>query len=395
MKNFQKSDALKRLPDQFFAALATRVREKQQSGANVINLGQGNPDQPTPPHIVQALQNAASNPLYHKYPPFKGFDFLKEAVATFYEREYDVTLDPHHEVAVLFGGKTGLVEMSQCLLNPGDTALVPDPGYPDYLSGLALAGANMHTMPLHAENRFLPDYTAIPGDVREQAKMMFLNYPNNPTGAMADTHFFEQTIQFADQHDICVIHDFAYGAIGNEAETPRSFMQTTGAKEVGIEIYTLSKTYNMAGWRVAFAVGHPQIIEYIELLQDHYYVSLFGGIQEAAATALLDSQACVRELSNMYNKRRTVLVNGLRGAGFELPDPQGSFFVWVPIPEPYTSSVAFSNDLLDHAHVAVAPGAGFGSYGEGYIRIGLLSDLELIEQAIERIVQFNRSLTTT
>ncbi|TDQ36403.1 pyridoxal phosphate-dependent aminotransferase [Aureibacillus halotolerans] len=387
MKHFPKAAALDRLPDQFFAALSGKVRQKQLAGHDIINLGQGNPDQPTPTHIVKALQAAAGNPLYHKYPPFSGYDFLKDAAATFYEREYGVALDAKSEVAVLFGGKTGLVELSQCLLNEGDVALVPDPGYPDYWSGIALAGAKMHEMPLLEENQFLPDYNSIPHETAEKAKMMFLNYPNNPTAATADEAFFEKTVRFADAHDICVIHDFAYGAIGSHGEKPRSFMQTPGAKDVGIEIYTLSKTYNMAGWRVAFAVGHPDIIRYIELLQDHYYVSLFGGIQEAAATALLGPQDCVQQLVATYDERRTALIRSFQKAGWPLPEPKGSFFAWVPIPKEYTSSVAFANDLLDNANIAVAPGVGFGKHGEGYVRIGLLTDPSVIEEAVRRMTK--------
>ncbi len=260
-----------------------------EQGYDVINLGQGNPDQPTPEHIVAKLQEAAANPENHKYSPFQGHRYLKQAAADFYFREYGVTIDPDKEVAILFGGKAGLVEIPQCLLNPGDTILVPDPGYPDYLSGVALAQADMVTMALKEENNFLPDYNEIHKEILLQAKLMFLNYPNNPTGATATKEFFEKTVGLARENDICVVHDFAYGAIGFDGEKPLSFLQIDGAKEVGIEIYTLSKTYNMAGWRVAFAVGNKSVIEAIELLQDHLYVSLFGAIQEAAAEALTGS----------------------------------------------------------------------------------------------------------
>jgi aminotransferase len=384
MKTFSKSDLLKSLPTQFFASLVGKVEKVKAEGYDVINLGQGNPDQPTPGHIVKRLQEAAINPLNHKYSPFRGFSYLKEAAAAFYEREYGVKADPEKEIAILFGGKAGLVELPQCLLNPGDTVLVPDPGYPDYWSGVALAQGIMHIMPLLEENGFLPDFKSIDREAAKKAKVMFLNYPNNPTGATADLAFFEETIEFANEHNICVVHDFAYGAIGFDGEKPVSFMQANRAKEVGIEIYTFSKTYNMAGWRVGFAVGNESVIEALNLFQDHLYVSLFGAVQEAAASALLESQACVDTLVSMYETRRNILVEGLRKIGWNVTAPKGSFFAWLKVPEGYTSE-QFSDVLLQQAKVAVAPGIGFGKYGEGYVRIGLLETEERLQEAVDRI----------
>ncbi|MGG0188286.1 pyridoxal phosphate-dependent aminotransferase [Bacillus rhizoplanae] len=396
MKHFQSSKSLTSLPTQFFASLVTKVNKAVQAGHDVINLGQGNPDQPTPAHIVAALQRAAEQPIHHKYPPFRGHESLKEAVATFYEREYGIQLNPKTEVAVLFGGKAGLVELPLCFTNPGDTILVPDPGYPDYVSGVALAKAKLATMPLLAENHFLPDYTKIDFQTAEQAKLMFLNYPNNPTGAIATTKFFEETISFANKHDILVCHDFAYGAIGFDAKKPISFLQVDGAKDVGIEIYTLSKTYNMAGWRIAFAVGNESVIEAINLLQDHMYVSIFGAVQEAAREALLSPQTCVDELVERYESRRNALITACRSIGWNVVAPKGSFFAWLPIPDGYTSE-QFADVLLEQAHVAVAPGVGFGTHGEGYIRVGLLHTEERLREAVHRINQlkiFKKSLTT-
>jgi aminotransferase len=309
---------------------------------------------------------------------------LKEAAAVFYEREYGVKADPAKEIAILFGGKAGLVELPPCLLNPGDTVLVPDPGYPDYWSGVALAQAKMHTMPLLEGNGFKPDFSSISTKEAEKAKLMFLNYPNNPTGATADLAFFEKTIEFANEHDICVVHDFAYGAIGFDGKKPVSFLQAEGAKEVGIEIYTFSKTYNMAGWRVGFAIGNESVIEALNLFQDHLYVSLFGAVQEAAAAALLESQECVDALVSMYETRRNILVEGLRKIGWNITAPKGSFFAWLKVPEGYTSE-QFSDVLLHQAKVAVAPGIGFGTYGEGYVRVGLLETEERLREAVERI----------
>ncbi|AWC33629.1 pyridoxal phosphate-dependent aminotransferase [Bacillus cytotoxicus] len=396
MKDFKPSELMTSLPTQFFASLVTKVNKVIEAGHDVINLGQGNPDQPTPPHIVKSLQNAAEKVLHHKYPPFRGHNSLKEAVAIFYEREYGVKINPKTEVAILFGGKAGLVELPICFTNPGETILVPDPGYPDYLSGIALAKAKLETMPLLAENHFLPDYMKISEDTAKQAKLMFLNYPNNPTGAIASKEFFEETVRFANEHNILVVHDFAYGAIGFDTKKPVSFLQARGAKDTGIEIYTLSKTFNMAGWRIAFAVGNESVIETIHLLQDHMYVSLFGAIQEAACEALLSSQTCVTELVNRYESRRNALISACHSIGWNVKTPKGSFFAWLPVPNGYHSE-QFADLLLNQAHVAVAPGIGFGKHGEGYVRIGLLHTEERLQEAIHRIGKlkiFKKPLTT-
>jgi L-glutamine---4-(methylsulfanyl)-2-oxobutanoate aminotransferase len=384
MKQFAPSELLNSLPKQFFASLVKKVGQYIEQGYDVINLGQGNPDQPTPEHIVTKLQEAASNPVNHKYSPFQGHAYLKEAAADFYLKQYGIKIDAKTEVAILFGGKAGLVEIPQCLLNPGDLMLVPDPGYPDYWSGVALAKAEMVTMPLREENGFLPDYSELDKETVGKAKLMVLNYPNNPTGATATKAFFEETIKLAEENGICVVHDFAYGAIGFDEEKPLSFLQLEGAKAVGIEIYTLSKTYNMAGWRVGFAVGNPSVISAIELLQDHMYVSLFGAIQEAAATALTSSQDCVRELNYLYERRRNVLIEGLQSLGWKVTAPNGSFFAWLKVPEGY-SSEQFANILLEQAHIMVAPGIGFGEYGEGFVRVGLLTSEDRLLEAVERI----------
>ncbi|WNF24250.1 pyridoxal phosphate-dependent aminotransferase [Mesobacillus jeotgali] len=381
---FTQSDLLKSLPKQFFASLVQKVGAYTEKGADIINLGQGNPDQPTPTHIVEKLKRAGENPVNHKYSPFRGQRSLKEAAAAFYKREYGVDLDPEEEIAILFGGKAGLVEIPQCLLNPGDTILVPDPGYPDYWSGVELARAKMVTMPLREENDFLPDYDELTAEQLEKAKLMFLNYPNNPTGAVADKEFFDQTIELARKNEICVVHDFAYGAIGFDGNRPQSFLQSEGAKDVGIEIYTLSKTYNMAGWRVGFAAGNKSVIAAINLLQDHMYVSLFGAVQEAAAEALLGPQECVAELNDLYESRRNVLIDGLTKIGWQVSAPKGSFFAWLKVPEPFTS-VGFADYLLEKAHIAVAPGVGFGEHGEGFVRVGLLTSEERMREAVSRI----------
>ncbi|RDW21323.1 LL-diaminopimelate aminotransferase [Oceanobacillus arenosus] len=382
------SNRLNNLPTQFFASLVQKVNTAVHEGRDVINLGQGNPDQPTPTHIVKALQHAVEDPATHKYSPFRGTSQLKQAAADFYKHTYNVDLDPDSEVAILGGTKIGLVELPLALMNDGDLMLLPDPGYPDYLSGVALANVKYETMPLRYENNYLPDYSALTERQKQEAKLLYLNYPNNPTGATASLAFFEETISLAKETDIGIVHDFAYGAIGFNKEKPISFLQAKGAKEVGIELYTLSKTYNMAGWRVGFAVGNAKMIEAINLIQDHLFVSLFPAVQEAAVTALSESQECVTDLVNLYEGRRNIFLKECRRIGWDIDAPKGSFFAWLPVPEGYTSE-SFADLLLEKADVAVAAGNGFGKYGEGYVRVGLLVDEERLQEAISRIERLN------
>ena len=387
-EHMRYSERLRNLPDQFFAGLVKKVNQALTEGRDIINLGQGNPDQPTPPHIVKALQEAAAEPASHKYPPFRGLDELKRAAARFYMEQYNVEIDPGTEVSVLFGTKAGLVELPLCLLDEGESMLLPDPGYPDYLSGPALANVRCHMMPLLQQNGFLPDYKNIPAEHKEAAKLMYLNYPNNPTGAAASLDFFEETVSFAKEHNIAVLHDFAYGAIGFDGKKPFSFLAAEGAKDVGIETYTLSKTYNMAGWRIGFAVGNKEIIEALNLIQDHLYCSLFPGIQKAAVAALEGDQACVDEMVGLYEKRRSTLVEECRKIGWKVEAPAGSFFAWLPVPEGFTSD-GFTDYLFEKADVAVASGKGFGTYGEGFIRVGLLVEESRLKEAIRRIGELN------
>ncbi|MGG2108724.1 pyridoxal phosphate-dependent aminotransferase [Lysinibacillus pakistanensis] len=382
------SKKIQQLPTQFFAALVQKVNAALAEGRDVINLGQGNPDQPTPPHIIKALQEAAENPLNHKYPPFRGIAELRQAAADFYKREYNVDINPDTEVAILGGTKIGLVELPLAILNPGDTMLLPDPGYPDYLSGVVLGDVNFEVLPLFAENSFLPDYAALPDNIKEKAKLLYLNYPNNPTGGTATIEFFEETVRFAKEHNIIVSHDFAYGAIGFDGNKPVSFLQADGAKDVGIEMYTLSKTYNMAGWRIGFAVGNADIIAAINLIQDHLFCSQFPAVQQAAAIALSASQECANELRATYERRRNVLIEEAQRIGWHVTAPKGSFFAWLPVPVGYTSE-QFADLLLDKADIAVAAGNGFGQYGEGYVRVGLLVSEERLREAINRIEQLN------
>ncbi|EOT27939.1 pyridoxal phosphate-dependent aminotransferase [Enterococcus saccharolyticus] len=374
---------LNQLPTQFFAQLVKQVNQKILEGNDVINLGQGNPDQPTPAGIVAAMQQAVANHENHKYSQFRGNQSFKQAVADFYWKQYGVKLDPEKEVAVMGGAKIGLVELPLALLDPGDTILLPDPGYPDYLSGVALAKVQQELVPLLPENGYLPDYNSLEEEIVEKAKLLFLNYPNNPTGAQANTAFFDETVAFAKENGIAVVHDFAYGALGNETEPPVSFLQSQGAKDVGIELYTLSKTFNMAGWRIAFAVGNQVMIEALNLIQDHLFVGIFPALQEASVYAL-ESFEQVDELVALYNQRRQIFVHAAAKIGWIAYPTNGAFYAWMPVAKGY-DSVAFTELLLEKASVAVAPGSGFGKGGEGFVRIGLLVDEARLIEAVRRI----------
>lgn len=380
----QIADRVNRLPKQFFVQLICRNETLRAAGHDVINLGQGNPDLPTPPHIVEALSRAARDPATHRYSPFRGLPALREAVAGFYERRFGVRLDPAREVAVLIGSKVGLVEICLALLNREDLCLMPDPGYPDYWSGVAFAGARYATFPLLAENGFLPDYSSIPADVASQAKFIFLNYPNNPTSAGANPDFFKQTVEFANRHGILVAHDLAYGEIVYGEPGPISFLQAPGAKEIGVEFYSLSKTYNMAGWRLGFMVGNRDVVEAVNLIQDHFHCSQFAAVQWAGIEALNGPQDCVTQLVATYRDRRDAFVGACREIGWPVLPCQGSFFAWTRVPEGLTS-MQFADLLLDEAHVVVAPGIGFGAAGEGYARISLTAPKERLIEAVHRV----------
>jgi len=382
------SKRLQQLPEQFFSSLAAQTMKALAEGRDVINLGQGNPDQPTPAHIVKAMQEAVADPKNHKYSPFRGITEMRQAAADFYKREYDVDIDPDLEVAILAGTKIGLVELPLAFLNPGQSLLLPDPGYPDYMSGAPLAGIDMDLMTLKPDKNYLPDYSELDQNVLERAAMMYLNYPNNPTGAVATQAFFDETVEFAKANNIAVVHDFAYGAIGYEGVKPPSFLQSEGAKDIGIEMYTLSKTYNMAGWRIGFAVGNSKMIEALNLIQDHLFAGLSPALQLAAAEALSGDQTCVTKLVETYEKRRQVLVDECARIGWKIQAPKGSFFSWLPVPEGFTS-MEFVNHLLKHADISVAAGSGFGKSGEGFVRVGLLVDEDRIVEAIRRIEKLN------
>lgn len=382
MKRLRPANRIERLPRQLFAALIQQVEAKRRQGIDVINLGQGNPDLPTPPHIVEALRKAAGNPVYQRYISFRGLASLKDAVAEWYWRQHAVKLDPSREVAILMGSKVGLEEISLVLVNPNDKVLTPDPGYPDYLSGIALAGGEMIPWPLLAENNFLPMLDDWPNDVR----LAFLNYPNNPTGHIAPTEFYDRVIDRALSSGTILAHDLAYGDITYDGQRAISLLSRPGGIQAGVEFTTLSKSYNMAGWRIGIAAGNADVISHLELLQDHLHCSQWGAIQEAARVALLGPDDSVKTLTHTYQKRRDTFIQEAADHGWIIPKSQGSIFVWCPVPNGHTA-MQWSNRFLEECHVMVAPGTGFGPRGEGYIRIALTDTSARLKEAARRMSQ--------
>lgn len=384
----QAARRIARLPDQMFARLVQQVEARRRQGIEVINLGQGNPDQPTPAHIVTALQSAANDPRLHRYISFKGLDTLKRTVGQWYQAKHGVILDPEREIAILIGSKIGLQEISLCLLNPGDVAMVPDPGYPDYWSGIQLAGGKMVPWRLHPDNNFLPDLSEWHAD----ARLAFVNYPNNPTGRIAPEAFYTDLIRQADRHGTIVAHDLAYGDIVYDGQRASSLLSYPGGKAVGVEFTTLSKSYNMAGWRIGFAAGNAEVIALIERLQDHLHCSQFGAIQEAAITALSGPQESVVALRRTFQDRRDRFIATAQANGWNVPPSQGSIFLWCPVPK-HTTSMAWAERLLAEENIVVAPGSGFGSSGEGYVRISLTESTDRLELAAQRLAHVLASPT--
>lgn len=384
MTDFNPSRLLQSMPGNYFADVDRRIDKIVKSGIDLIHLEKGSPDQPTPGPIVRALDHASRLPENQGYPPYGGKQNLKDAIAEFYRREYGVILDPETEITVFAGATVAIAALPQALLNPGDTMITTDPGYPMYFICPSLAYAKVYGMPVRAEDDFLPDYRTIPPEVLNRSKLLMLNYPNNPTGAVATEKFFSDTVDFAHTHQLPVVHDFAYAAFGFDGLRPRSFLQTPGAKEQGIEVSTFSKTYNMAGWRLGFAAGNASLIQTLSKFHDIAHSDVFGAVQDAGAAALIGSQESARNLCALYERRRDVLVGSLRAIGWDVASPKGSFFCWFKVPKGYTSET-FVNALLEQAHVAMAPGIGFGLNGNEYVRAGLLEPENRLREAAERI----------
>lgn len=383
MTTFERAERLKKLPPYLFKEIDKKKTEMKAKGVDIIDLGIGDPDLPTPRHIIEAMKASVEDPKTHRYPAYGGMHDFKVAVADWYERRFGVDLDPETEVLALIGSKEGIAHLPLAFVNPGDVALIPTPGYPVYHIATLFAGGESCFMPLVNDNGFLPDLDEIPGEVARRAKVMFVNYPNNPTAAVADLDFFNRVVEFARKNEILVCHDAAYTEIAFDGYRPPSFMQAEGAKEVGIEFHSLSKTYNMTGWRVGFAVGHSEAVEGLGAIKSNVDSGVFQAIQMAGIKALRHDQSCVSDMIAVYARRRNLVVEGLRAAGFELQSPKASFYLWIRVPEGYTSA-QLATRLLERG-VVVTPGNGFGEPGEGYFRIALTQKRERLAEAIERI----------
>ena len=380
----QTAKRIQELPPYLFAELDKKIAKAKAAGVDIISLGMGDPDRPTPAHIVRGLQVAAEDPKTHRYPVYEGTLAFREAVAGWYERTRGVELDPVSEIVALIGSKEGIAHISLCYVDPGDINLIPDPGYPAYSTGTMFAGGKSYKMPLVAGRDFLPDLSVIPHDIAKQAKLMFLNYPNNPTGAVAPKGFFEDVVAFAREYDIIVCHDAAYSEVAFEDFRPLSFLEIEGAKDVGIEFHSLSKTYNMTGWRLGWAAGNKNVIEALARVKSNIDSGVFTAVQSAGIEALNGPQDSVEAMRKLYAERRDIVVEGLRYLGWELERPRATIYVWAPVPPGYTST-EFASLLLEEAGVVVTPGIGYGQYGDGYFRISLCVDKERIEAAIERL----------
>ena len=380
-KGTMYSNRLGNLPPYLFAQIDELKEEQVKRGVDVIDLGIGDPDLPTPPHIVDALCRAARDPANHHYPSYTGMNEFRDAVAAWYRHRFSVNLDPESEITALMGSKDGIAHIPEAFVNPGDYVLVPDPGYPVYRTSTLFAEGRVHEIPLLAENGFLPDLSAIPPQVVKKAKILFLNYPNNPTAATAPMEFFDEVVDFACEHDIVVIHDNAYSEVSFDGYRAPSFLSAHGAMEAGIEMHSLSKTYNMTGWRIGMACGKMEVIKGLRRVKTNIDSGVFNAVQHAAIAALNGPQDCVREASAIYQERRDLLVGGLRELGFPVALPQATFYVWMPV----ENGFEFARRLLNEAGIVVTPGVGFGGYGEGYVRFAITRSKERIEEALNRM----------
>jgi LL-diaminopimelate aminotransferase len=375
------ADRLSSLPPYLFARIDAMKAEKARSGADVIDLGVGDPDLPTPPHVVEALCAAARDPANHHYPSYAGMPAFREAVAGWYGRRFGVELDPTTEVLALMGSKDGIAHVPEAFVNPGDVVLAPSPGYPVYRTSTLFAEGVLHELPLGSGNGFLPDLDAVPVDVARRARLLFVNYPNNPTAAVAPASFYDEVVAFAREYDVIVVSDNAYSEIAYDGYRAPSFLETDGARDVGVEMHSLSKTYNMTGWRIGMAVGNAEVLAGLGRVKTNVDSGVFDAVQCAAIAALSGPQDCVAAACRIYEERRDVLVRGLRSLGFDVTAPRATFYVWLPVED----SMAFASRLLDEAAIVATPGVGFGPHGEGYVRFALTRPVERIREALSRM----------
>ena len=376
------------LPPYLFVEISRKIAERKARGEDVVSFGIGDPDIPTPPHIIERLCKEAHVSANHRYPESEGLPELRKTIANWYLRRFGVSLDPEKEVSPLIGSKEGIAHIALCLLNPGDIALITDPGYPVYSIGTSLVGGIPYYLPISPYNHFLPDLDNIPANILEKARILWLNYPNNPTGAVADMKFFDKAVQFAKKHNICICHDGPYSEVAFDGYTPVSFLQAEGAKDVGIEFHSLSKTYNMTGWRIGMAVGNAAVINALKTVKSNIDSGIPQAIQYAAIEAFNGPQDCIKEHNAIYQQRRDLIVDTLNKMGLEAIPPKASLYIWAKVPNGY-SSVEFATDLLDKVGVVVIPGIGYGHYGEGYVRLSLtIADASLLK-GLSRMAQWH------
>ncbi|MEQ3362646.1 LL-diaminopimelate aminotransferase [Raoultibacter massiliensis] len=378
------AECLNRMAPYLFAQIDKKRDALREQGVDVISLGIGDPDRPTPDHIIEAMEKAIRNPLNHQYPDYAGSAAYRQACATWMHRRFGVSVDPETEVLALIGSKEGIAHLHTAFVDPGDYVLAPSIGYPVYSGGATLQGGHTYYMPMREENGFLADFDHVPEEVLSKAKIMFIGYPNNPTGAVATEEYFDKAIRFCLENDILLAHDNAYSEICFDGYSAPSILERPRAKECCIEFFSLSKAYNMTGWRIAFAAGNAESIAALGTVKNNLDSGQFTAIQEAAIAALLGSQQCVADMCALYQRRRDAVVEALRAIGMTCEDTKATIYVWARVPEGY-SSESFATKLLEQAHVIVTPGNGYGPDGEGYIRISLTTSDDRLLEAVRRI----------
>jgi len=376
------SQRLENLPPYLFARIDALKGQKRREGVDVIDLGVGDPDLPTPAHIVEAMVRAVKNPKNHHYPAYEGMAAYREAVASWYDSRFSVSLDPASEVVALMGSKDGIAHIPEAFVNPGDYVLVPDPGYPVYKTSTLFAEGKIHLMPLLEENSFLPVLEDIPADVLKRAKLLFFNYPNNPTAAIAPARLFDEVVEFAREHDLVVVHDNAYSEITFDGYRAPSFLEADGAKEVGVEMHSLSKTYNMTGWRIGSVVGNADVVAGIGKIKSNIDSGTFGEVQDAGIVALSSPKKVVDDIRKVYQHRIDILYKALKDMGLQLEKPRATLYLWAWVGG---SSIEYAGQLLEKTGIVATPGVGFGQYGEGYVRFSITQPTERIEEAAERL----------
>jgi len=375
---------IEKLPPYLFVTISKKIAEKQAQGEDVITLAVGDPDIPTPRHVIERLCQAAQDPQNHRYPESEGLPQFRNAIAQWYEKRFGVTLEPDREILPLIGAKEGIGHIALCFIDPGDIALVPDPAYPVYSIGTMFAGGSSYYMPLTEDNEFLPDLDRIPAEIARRAKILWINYPNNPTAAVADHEFFERVVAFARKYDIAVCHDAPYTEVTFDGYRPVSFLEASGAMETGVEFHSLSKSYNMTGWRVGMVVGNAGIIDALSRVKSNLDSGIPQAIQQAAIEALTGPQDCVTEHNTIYERRRDRVLQTLNQIGLKARPPSASLYIWARVPAGYTS-LEFATSLLEDAGIVVTPGIGYGKYGEGYIRLSLTVPDQRLEEALARL----------